>query len=113
MVEARKYNAVKRLGVRYGRKTRARVGIIESESLKKHLCPSCRTINVRRVSAGIWQCRKCSHKFTSRAYTVEKTPSVRDSQSVQNEPQAAEMQPISSEAETQAQMQADTPAETN
>jgi len=71
----------KRLGVRYGRKTRARVGVIEAELRRKHMCPSCRTENVRRVFVGVWQCAKCGHKFTSKAFTVEKTPTLKDTSS--------------------------------
>lgn len=71
----------KRLGVRYGRKTRARVGVIEAELRKKHMCPSCRTANVRRVFVGVWQCTKCGHKFTSKAFTVDKTPTFKDTSS--------------------------------
>lgn len=72
------HGSAKRLGVRYGRRTRARVEAIESQSRALHKCPSCSTINVKRVNAGIWQCRKCGHKFTSRAYTVTKAPSFKD-----------------------------------
>ena len=84
MSDTIKIGSMKRLGARYGRKLRERVGIIEMEQRKKHICPSCRTANVRRVFTGVWQCRKCGHKFTSRAYTVTKTPSIKDSAALES-----------------------------
>lgn len=64
--------AVKRYGVRYGRTIRKRVANIEAQQRAKHKCPHCSYQQVRRVSAGIWQCKKCKAKFASRAYTVAK-----------------------------------------
>jgi large subunit ribosomal protein L37Ae len=77
MQEKKNYTS-KRLGVRYGRRNRDKVGKIEATSRSKHICPKCKTKNVKRVSMGIWQCRKCNVKFTSRAYTVDKVPSLKD-----------------------------------
>lgn len=62
--------SVKRLGPRYGRKIRHKLSEIESEQKKKHKCPYCNAEAVKRQAAGIWECRKCESKFTSRAYTV-------------------------------------------
>ncbi len=64
-----KNKSVKRLGSRYGRRVRAKVGKIETEQRRKHKCPYCNKIAVRRVSFGIWECEKCNSKFTGRAYT--------------------------------------------
>jgi large subunit ribosomal protein L37Ae len=77
MAQPTKIGTTKRLGVRYGRKLRERVGVVESEMRKRHVCPSCKAPAVKRVSVGIWQCRKCNHKFTSKAYTVAKMPSIK------------------------------------
>lgn len=60
---------VGRLGVRYGRTVRARVGQVEVELRKKHLCPSCRSLKVKRVSVGVWKCAKCGSTFSGAAYT--------------------------------------------
>jgi large subunit ribosomal protein L37Ae len=60
----------KRFGARYGRKIRARVEMIESELKKKHLCPYCQKKGVKRVAKGVWECRKCSAKFTAKAYKI-------------------------------------------
>ena len=64
------YGSVKRLGTRYGRTLRFKLGKIESEQRKKHKCPYCGVSKVRRVALGIWQCGKCNAKFSNKAYTV-------------------------------------------
>jgi large subunit ribosomal protein L37Ae len=86
MAGAKHSGSVKRLGARYGRKTRARVAAIEALSRSLHKCPSCSTMNVKRLSLGIWQCRKCNHKFTSRAYTVARVPSLKEAEVQMGEP---------------------------
>jgi large subunit ribosomal protein L37Ae len=76
MVKKVTYGSVKRLGTRYGRTLRFKLGKIESEQRKKHKCPYCNYVQVRRVSAGIWQCKKCDAKFTNKAYTVGKLSTI-------------------------------------
>lgn len=59
-----------RYGARYGAVVRKRVKFIE-EKMKggKLKCPRCETIgSVKRVSTGIWHCKKCDAKFTGGAY---------------------------------------------
>ena len=60
---------VGRLGARYGRTVRSRVGKIEAEMRKKHLCPSCHSVKVERASVGVWRCAKCGSTFSGAAYT--------------------------------------------
>lgn len=60
-----------RFGTRYGRVARKEVAEVEKTSRAKHVCPSCESESVKRVSSGIWQCRKCSHKFAGGAYAPE------------------------------------------
>jgi len=59
----------KRFGPRYGRRTKHKFAKIEIEQHKKHKCPYCNKDGVKRVSAGIWECKKCNQKFTGKAYT--------------------------------------------
>ncbi|MFH1396367.1 MAG: hypothetical protein ABIG93_03135 [archaeon] len=61
----------KRFGPRYGRRPKTSFALIESEQRKKHKCPYCNKIAVKRVATGIWECRKCSIKFAGRAYTIK------------------------------------------
>jgi len=63
---------VKRYGVRYGRTIKHKLAKIEIEQKKDHQCPYCSKNKVKRVSYGIWNCRKCNVTFTARAYTVGK-----------------------------------------
>ena len=67
----KKVSSAGRFGVRYGLKTRK--STIETDALKKTkwTCSNCMKPAVKRVSAGIWQCRKCGHKFAGRAYKPE------------------------------------------
>lgn len=67
----KKVKSAGRFGARYGRKLRKRVTDIEAEQKKKHTCPYCsKTGSVKRLASGIWNCKKCGSKFTSKAYTV-------------------------------------------
>jgi len=71
MAEA-KTGSINRFGARYGRTPKKRFGQIEVEQRKLHKCPYCNRIKVKRVTTGIWQCRKCDAKFTGKAYTFTK-----------------------------------------
>ena len=62
--------SAKRFGARYGRTTKLRFAEIEREQRRLHKCPYCHKMKVKRVSAGIWLCKKCSSKFTGKAFTV-------------------------------------------
>jgi large subunit ribosomal protein L37Ae len=63
-----KVGSVKRFGVRYGTKVRNKLGIVENISKKMHKCPYCSSLNVKKVSNGIFLCSKCASKFTGKAY---------------------------------------------
>ena len=73
MATKSRYGSVKRFGSRYGLTLRQKLGKIEAEQRKKHVCPYCKKRAVKRLSAGIWYCKKEGKKFTSMAYTVAKT----------------------------------------
>ncbi len=72
MAQKNVYGSVKRFGARYGRRLREKLGKIEQEQHKLHRCPYCQFVKAKRVSVGIWECRKCESKFTNKAYTVGK-----------------------------------------
>ncbi|NVM27635.1 MAG: 50S ribosomal protein L37ae [Candidatus Helarchaeota archaeon] len=57
-----------RYGARYGSTIRKRVKKIEERMKQPHGCPQCRTKAVRRVSVGIWKCKKCNYTFSGGAY---------------------------------------------
>ena len=68
-----KLGSAKRFGARYGTKTKHKFAKIEKEQRKKHKCPYCNRVQVKRVSVGIWHCRKCNSKFTGKAYSITKS----------------------------------------
>ena len=77
MGRTKKVGASGRFGSRYGKRLRDRYGAIEAEQRKKHKCPYCNYVKVKRVAIGIWSCNKCGAKFTSKAYTVAKPPTIK------------------------------------
>ena len=68
MGRTKKAGRAGRFGAHYGVTIRQRVAKIEANTKALHKCPSCQTKAVRRVSTGIWGCRKCGHKFTGGAW---------------------------------------------
>jgi len=69
MAKAKTLGTAKRFGPRYGKTVKEKFAKIEKEVRKKHKCPYCNKVSVRRISAGIWSCSKCGKKFTGKAYS--------------------------------------------
>ncbi len=59
-----------RYGARYGSTLRKKVALIEIKMRDKSVrCPYCKTPgSLKRISFGIWRCRKCDAVFTGGAY---------------------------------------------
>lgn len=55
-------------GARYGTVARKRYVEIVTGMRQKHECPRCRIKSVRRLSVGIWFCKRCGYKFAGGAY---------------------------------------------
>jgi len=70
MTKTKKVASTGRFGVRYGKRIRQRVIDIEKRQRKPQKCPSCHRFSVKRLAAGIWQCKKCNLKFAGKAYEV-------------------------------------------
>jgi len=66
----KKLGPVARFGPRYGKRLKAKMLSVEVLQRQKQLCPYCNRKVVRRVSAGIWYCKKCGSKFTGSAYKL-------------------------------------------
>ncbi|MEM2946636.1 MAG: 50S ribosomal protein L37ae [Candidatus Bathyarchaeia archaeon] len=66
---AKKVGPTRGLGPRYGATVRKRYIKIVAEMKKSHRCPRCGLPRVKRVSVGVWKCRKCGFTFTGGAYT--------------------------------------------
>ena len=69
MGRTKKVGPTRGLGPRYGSTVRKRYIKVVTEMKKPHRCPQCGFSRVRRVSVGVWGCRKCGFTFTGGAYT--------------------------------------------
>lgn len=76
MASEKGLGSAKRFGPRYGRTPKFKLAKIEKEQKKLQVCPYCDMQKAKRIAAGIYECRKCQSKFTSRAYFVKKKPPV-------------------------------------
>ena len=64
----KKVGVAGRYGPRYGVRIRKQVSTVIRSKNKTYECPRCNHPAVRRVSTGIWQCRRCDLKFAGGAY---------------------------------------------
>ena len=71
MAKTKKVGSTGRFGTRYGSTIRKRVRKIETESKQRHICPSCDSKKVTRVSVGIWKCKFCGYRFTGGSWGPE------------------------------------------
>jgi large subunit ribosomal protein L37Ae len=69
MGRTKKVGSTRGLGPRYGSTVRKRYIKVVAEMKKSHRCPQCGFSRVRRVSVGVWGCRKCGFTFTGGAYS--------------------------------------------
>ncbi len=68
MGKKKKVGSAGRFGARYGKRIRNLVASVEKMQRQRHVCPKCGMPYVRRVAAGIWECKKCGAKFAGMAY---------------------------------------------
>jgi large subunit ribosomal protein L37Ae len=57
------------LGPRYGVRIRKQINTVLTAKNQSYECPRCKHVAVRRVSSGIWRCRRCELKFAGGAYS--------------------------------------------
>jgi large subunit ribosomal protein L37Ae len=79
MGHTKKVGTTGRFGPRYGSTIRKRVAEIESEQKAYHKCPNCETRTLRRVAAGIWECKKCKMKYAGGAWKPFPSVKIRSS----------------------------------
>ncbi len=68
MSSTKKVKHAGRFGSRYGKGIRDRVTKIEVKQRRLHKCPNCGFKTVKRVSTGIYRCKKCGVEFAGGAY---------------------------------------------
>ncbi len=66
----KKMGSTGRFGPRYGKTIREKIAIVEKLQKQKQFCPYCRNKTAKRISMGIYLCKKCNSKFTGGAYKV-------------------------------------------
>lgn len=66
----KKIGSAGRFGVRYGARLRNKIALVEKKQKNWQTCPYCLAPRVKRISLGIWKCRKCNTKFAGRAYEI-------------------------------------------
>jgi large subunit ribosomal protein L37Ae len=69
MGRTKKVGSTRGLGARYGSTVRKRYVKVVTEMKKPHRCPQCGFPRVKRVSVGVWGCRKCGFTFAGGAYS--------------------------------------------
>ena len=67
--KTKKVGPTRGFGARYGVAVRKRYIKVIVEKKKKHECPHCGFVRVKRESVGVWKCRKCGFTFSGGAYT--------------------------------------------
>jgi large subunit ribosomal protein L37Ae len=65
----KKVDVAGRYGPRYGVRIRKQITAVTKAKNQSYECPRCRHPAVKRVSTGIWRCRRCELKFAGGAYT--------------------------------------------
>ncbi len=71
MPKTKKIKSAGRFGARYGRRVKTKIAEIESKQRKKQECPFCKG-TAKRLSKGIWNCKKCNKKFTGHTYFLKR-----------------------------------------
>ncbi|HZX19912.1 MAG TPA: 50S ribosomal protein L37ae [archaeon] len=68
MGDTKKVGSTGRFGARYGVGIRKKLLKVEPLQLQKQKCPNCGSLVLKRLSKGIFKCRKCDYKFVGGAY---------------------------------------------
>ena len=70
MAKTKKVGSTGRFGARYGKTIRKKILEVELKQKKIYKCPKCHYIKLKRLSSGIWNCKKCSIKVAAKAYEI-------------------------------------------
>jgi len=66
--KSKKTRSAGRFGARYGKRVRQKLVNVEDKQRVKQKCPFCKKLGVKRLSKGIWHCKKCDKKFAGGTY---------------------------------------------
>jgi len=70
-MQTKKVSSAGRFGARYSKKIREAVITVEKKQRKKQACPYCKRLKAKRISKGLWECKRCDKKFTGGAYYLK------------------------------------------
>jgi large subunit ribosomal protein L37Ae len=73
MAKTKKVYTAGRFGARYGVGIKQRVVEVEKKQRILHECPKCGFKRAKRISTGLYECRKCNTVFTGGAYYPQTT----------------------------------------
>lgn len=66
--KTKKVGITGKYGPRYGSSLKYRAKLCMDAQSKRYECVFCGKIALKRVAAGIWQCRRCKKRITGGAY---------------------------------------------
>jgi len=66
--KSKKTKSAGRFGARYGKTVRDKLVKVESKQKLKQKCPFCGKVGIKRISKGVWKCKRCEKKFASNTY---------------------------------------------
>ena len=69
--KSKKTKSAGRFGARYGKRVRQKLVKVEEKQRLKQKCPYCKKPGVKRLSKGIWHCKKCNKKFAGDTYYIK------------------------------------------
>ena len=72
MAQKKSLGRLKGLGARYGRKAKLKAATVMEGYVGLKECPYCKKTKVKRLSCGIWFCKKCNTKFVGGAYSFSR-----------------------------------------
>jgi ribosomal protein eL43 len=75
-MKTKKVKSAGRFSSRYGVNVRKKITEIESSQRQKQQCIFCNGI-AKRLSKGIWECKKCHKKFASHTYYLPKKEEIK------------------------------------
>ncbi|MEK6914186.1 MAG: 50S ribosomal protein L37ae [Nanoarchaeota archaeon] len=70
-MRTKKIKSAGRFGSKHGVRVRRKITEIESTQRKKQNCIFCNGI-AKRISKGLWECKRCEKKFSGHTYFINK-----------------------------------------
>lgn len=69
--KSKKTKSAGRFGARYGKTVRDKLVKVETKQKVKQKCPFCNKTGVKRISKGVWKCKRCEKTFASNTFYLD------------------------------------------